>query len=311
MGWIEVKAKFDTLPEDTSPIIDAFLRHGIENTLEMNGVISGCIVDVPQADSVVESLTAELIAFGATKVDSAPYEEVDWAEAWKKFFKPRRIGKRFLIVPSWESTEIGPEDLVIHLDPGQAFGTGEHATTRQCLELLEAEGDLSGKLIADVGCGSGVLSIGVKRLGGIVEAVDVDPIAVEVAKENAARNNVQYFAIAGDGIAALMDPSRVTTLEKAADEYDQDEYPLTSVPSPEETLDTGGRYDLIVSNIISAILIRISSDVAKALKPAGKWIVSGIIPQNWPDVKAAAQRAGFTLISERMEDDWVAATFKK
>jgi ribosomal protein L11 methyltransferase len=182
--------------------------------------------------------------------------------------------------------------VVIVLDPGQAFGTGDHPTTRLCLELLELA-DVPDARVADVGCGSGILSVAACKLGAAeVIANDVEPVAVEVARQNAELNQVQFLALVGEGIGPAIDPTTARL----------DGWP----PLPE---DAG--FDVVVSNIISAILIRIARDIAAALVPGGRWIVSGIIEQNWPDVRAAAQSAGFTLREERHEDGWVAAMFNR
>jgi ribosomal protein L11 methyltransferase len=146
-----------------------------------------------------------------------------------------------------------------------------------CLQLLE-EVPLQGVSVADVGCGSGILSIGACLLGaGDVRAVDIEPLSVEVAKENATLNGVAFQAVVGRGISALA---------------------------------AHGPFDVVVSNIISAVLIQIAPEVADAVKPGGRWIVSGIIAQNWPDVRAAAVRHGFEEAAFLEEDGWVAATFQ-
>ena len=281
MSWIEVSAQFAKTPEDWSPLVDLFLQHGIENTMQVDfpPCLSACVVEVPGSESTIESLRTALIGAGATDVSVAPYIEQDWEEAWKKFFKPRRIGKRFVVRPTWEEFEANDTDLVIVLDPGQAFGTGDHPTTRMCLALLE-DADVAGKHVLDIGCGSGVLSVGAKLLGADrVDAVDIEPLAVEVTKENAVLNKVDVNAYVGDGLAPLG-----SNLEGKA-------------PS------------VILSNIISAALMRLAPDVARIIDLRGRWIVSGILHANWPDVKKAAERAGFKLHNMLEEDDWVAATF--
>lgn len=278
MTWIEVKALFDTPPADWSLYIDIFDRHGCENTLQEDNPasLSSAVVDVHGSGEVIARLSAELLEHGATRVETRSLVEENWEENWKRFFHPRPIGRRFLVRPTWEEAEPSGR-LEIVLDPGQAFGTGDHPTTRMCLELLESV-PMEGALVADVGCGSGILSIGACLLGATsVHAVDIEPLSVEVAKENAALNHVSFEALAGRGIAALADR---------------------------------GPFDVVVSNIISAVLIQIAGEVAEAIKPGGHWIVSGIITQNWPDVQAAAERVEFDLVEKLEEDGWVSAIFR-
>ncbi|MBN9501042.1 MAG: ribosomal protein L11 methyltransferase [Armatimonadetes bacterium 55-13] len=280
MSWIEVKAIFAEAPEDWSPYIDVFGNHGCENTLQTDKppTLSAAVVDVDGAEAVVEALTADLLAMGVTEVESRSLVEENWEENWKQFFKPRRVGQRFVVRPTWETIESNPGDLEIVLDPGQAFGTGDHPTTRMCLELLE-DVVKEGSTVADIGCGSGILSVGACKLGASeVVAVDIEPLSVEVAKENAELNGVHFQAIAGLGATVL----------------------------PE-----GATYDVVVSNIISATLIAIAFDIAAIVKPGGAWIVSGIIEQNWPDVLEAAEKAGFTLVRHLAEGDWVGASLHK
>jgi len=312
MSWIQVTATVDVELRDRSPFVDLFVDFGIENTIEVNETISGCLPNVSGAAAQVEALAEALRTMGATSVEVSNLPEVNWEEAWKQFFKVRRVGERFVIRPSWEDYEAQDGDLVIELDPGQAFGTGDHPTTRLCLELLETV-DLTGKRVADVGCGSGILAVAAVMLGaGSVEAVDVDPIAVEVTKENAARNRVEFAAFAGEGIASVATGRGLSLLEGQR-EWEQDERPLTDdLPiSADASTEATETFDVIVSNIISAILIRISPDAWAAVRPGGAWIVSGIIDQNWPDVLRAAEGLGFELAEERREDGWVAARFRR
>jgi ribosomal protein L11 methyltransferase len=275
--WIEVKAVFATTPPDWSVYIDIFDRHGCENTLQEDSppALSSAVVDVQGSGDVIQALKHDLLEAGAQSVHTRSLVDENWEENWKRFFHPRAIGNRFMIRPTWEEA---PESgrLEIVLDPGQAFGTGDHPTTRMCLELLEGT-TVGGQIVADIGCGSGILSIGACLLGAAkVYAVDIEPLAVEVARENAILNKVQFEAVVGRGIAAVAD---------------------------------NGPFDIVVSNIISAILIQIAPEVASALSPGGRWIVSGIISQNWPDVREAAERFHLVLHEMLDEDGWVGATF--
>jgi len=312
VSWIEVRAELPSV-DDVSPFVEQFRAFGIENTQEEGATLSGCIVDVEGVDVQIASLKAALLDFGALSVDVQPFEEQNWEQVWRQYFKPRRVGDRFVVRPTWEEFAAGPEDCVIVLDPGEAFGTGDHPTTRMCLELLEGA-DVSGKTVADVGCGSGILSIGACLLGAVeVLAVDIEPASVEVTKANAALNEVSFTAIVGEGIGAFYTSEPDTEAQIAARaEWEQDETPLADhapvvIATPSEIVP---RFDLVVSNIISAVLIRMTPDIAAALKPSGRWVVSGIIETNWPEVLSAAIAGGFELVDQRQETDWVAARFK-
>lgn len=275
MSWIQIRAEFARPPEDWSPIAEVFRGHGIEQTQEEATAMSGCLPRVPAATETVDRLVAALAETGAM-VSCADLPATNWEEAWRQFFKPRRIGRTLLVRPTWEpaAREAGLREIV--LDPGQAFGTGDHPTTRMSLELLEALCPV-GSRVADVGCGSGILAIAAVLLGaGEVVALDLDPVAVDVARENAALNEVNLTCLAGDGVESLP-----------------------------------GTWDLLVSNIISATLIRIAADVASKVVPEGFWIVSGIIVANWGDVRAAAESSGFVLERQQEEAGWVAAAFRR
>ena len=277
MNWIVVKAVKNDPPGDWSPIIDLFRDYGIDNTLEEKVSLTGCYVDVDGVESQIEGLKLALAPFDLDEFSAEPLVEIDWENDWKKHFKPRRIGNHFVVKPTWEEFESGPNDHIIVLDPGQAFGTGDHPTTRMCLTFLEEFVDQSSAVL-DLGCGSGILSIGAKLIGAAdVFAIDIDPLAVEVAKENFALNTVEVRSEVGD----------VTELN----------------------LESG--WDIVVSNIISATLINLAPDANYALKEGGLWIVSGIIDQNWADVQSAAAKSGFTLVKFTQEDGWTAGVLRK
>jgi ribosomal protein L11 methyltransferase len=278
MSWIEIKATFDQSPEDWSPFIEAFRDFGCENTIQSDfpPSLGAAMVDVEGAAEQIEELKARLLELGAKDVESAPLIEQNWDEIWRQHFHPRRIGNRFVVRPTWEEFEAKPDDLILVLDPGQAFGTGDHPTTRMCLELMEGL-DHAGKRVADVGCGSGILSIAAQMLGAAeVAGVDIEPVAIEVAKENAERHGMDLHFVAGSSIRDLGE----------------------------------GPWDIVLSNIISATLIAMGPSIVRETAPGASWIVSGIIEENWPDVVRAAERLNCTLVRDKHEDGWVAAEFR-
>lgn len=279
MNWLEISARFEPAPEDWSPIVDLLAEYGCENSLQEDRPpsITTCLAQLAGSDEIVGSIREGLTRLGASSVSVREVPEVDWSEVWKQHFKPRRIGKRFVIKPTWEAFEGSENDLIIELDPGQAFGTGEHPTTRGCLELMESI-DFVGKHVADVGCGSGVLSIGAHLLGAAtVAGIDIEPIAVEVARQNARDNHADITFTTGNSVLDL----------------------------------AGGPWHVILSNIVSSTLIAMSPSISLALLSGGTWLVSGILEPNWPDVLGAAQRVGFTLDKELREDGWVSAIFHR
>lgn len=214
--------------------------------------------------------------------------EEDWANAWKRFYKPLRVGRRILLKPSWESVEVAPDDILVELDPGMAFGTGLHPSTRLCIAALE-ETVKPGDAVLDVGTGSGVLAVVAHKLGAAsILATDIDPIAVEVAQENARRNAVPLNAQPG------------ITVQPG------------SVPA-----NMAGRFDVIVANILAEVLVKLFDaaydypPLAEPLKPGGLLILAGIIEERAPLVIDAAQRHGCTLVARKQEGDWVALVVRK
>lgn len=224
---------------------------------------------LPQDENLmnrVEQIIIELneielrMDMGPTRVTYKPVQEEDWANAWKVYFKPERIGKKTVIKPTWEQYEKQDGDLVIEIDPGMAFGTGNHATTALCLQMLE-EYVQPGMDVMDVGTGSGILAVQAGLLGaGSVQAMDFDTVAVSAATENVALNKLQ---------------DRV------------------SVCQSDLLAEARGQADLIVANIIADIIIRLTPAAKNYLKGPKIFISSGIIDTRKDDVLQALQQNGF------------------
>ncbi|PWH20665.1 MAG: 50S ribosomal protein L11 methyltransferase [Ardenticatenia bacterium] len=216
--------------------------------------------------------------------------ETDWAEAWKAGYHPFRVGRRLVIKPSWEVYHPLPHERVIEIDPGMAFGSGLHATTRLCLTLLE-EHLHRGDTVLDLGSGSGILAIAAARLGAAhVLALDIDPEAVRIARDNVQRNGlesmvlVHYGTIVPDGMLQCESPPAASS----------------SHPSGPE------RWNIILANLLAATIIELASALARNLLPNGVLIASGMITEQSQEVSAALSAQGLEIVAQRSEDDWVA-----
>lgn len=207
--------------------------------------------------------------------------EEDWANAWKQHYQIQHIGQHTVIVPSWLDYTPQPGDVVLHLDPGMAFGTGLHPTTQLCLRLLEQH-TRPGQRLLDVGCGSGILALAAAQMGASpIVAVDNDPVAVDVARENVQRQRDHGKACA---VQVLLGS-------------------LGIEPCPPEL---AGPFDMVVANIIADVLIALAHHLAAALSPDGLLISSGIIHEREEEVALMLAAAGLHLRERHREGDWVA-----
>ena len=207
-------------------------------------------------------------------------QEEDWANAWKSHFAVHRVGRRVFVRAPWHEFQPGPDDVVIELDPGMAFGTGLHPSTQ--LSMIAIEDELrAGDRVLDVGVGSGILTIGAALLGAqLVDAVDVEPVAVRSARENAARN----------GVASIV---RVEVGSVGEDQ------PFT------------GEYDLTVANIIARVHVELAAALARAVRPGGTLILAGIIDTKESSVRTAFAAEGLAFVRRAQREDWVTLLFRK
>jgi ribosomal protein L11 methyltransferase len=199
-------------------------------------------------------------------------QEEDWANSWKDYFYPMRIGRRIVVKPSWREYPAVADDVVIEIDPGMAFGTGTHHTTAMGLQLLE-DTVKAGCSVFDIGTGSGILAVAAAKLGARqVSAVDLDPVAVEVALANVAANNVgdRVTVSKGDLVSGLT-----------------------------------GTADIIIANIIADVIIRLLPDIPAKLAGGGAFLAGGIIAERLADVTAATLDAGLTVERVLEESGWV------
>lgn len=253
---------------------------------------------VMQVQKGLEELEA-FIPVGSKKITASETEDKDWINNWKEFFKPFRVDDTIVIKPTWEKlTEQKETDMVIEIDPGTAFGTGAHETTKLCILNLKKYLK-SGDMLLDVGCGSGILSIIGKKLGAkTVVATDIDENAVNASVENVEVNQLKVRRLT-EGDTVLRSENLIELLDG-------------------NVIDDAGLrkniglscYDVVVANILADIIIPLSAVVKEFMKPGAVFISSGIIDMKEEEVKAAILKNGFEIVEITRMGDWVSVVAK-
>lgn len=232
-------------------------------------------VYLPESAIDASGAAAEELSFAGlhhTSLHERLADEEDWAEAWKEHFHVTRFGDRIVVVPSWREYVPQPGDAVVTLDPGMAFGTGQHETTRMCLEALD-RAVRPGMRVLDAGCGSGILALATARLGAVVHAVDIDSDCVRITRENARSNGLEPAISVAEAPAA-------------------------------GPWGTAGPFDIVVANIIARVIVDAAPALASALTPGGLLIASGVVAAREDEVRAALTSAGLTVGEVRAMGEW-------
>lgn len=250
------------------------------NVLEHRGeaaVVKGYFSEDDNVEEIVTYIEEKVneikelgINVGEVKVESEVKYEKDWADTWKQYYKPVLVGERIVVKPIWEEYEPKGNELVVELDPGMAFGTGTHETTRMCIQALERYVS-EDATVFDVGCGSGILAIAAAKLGAKLSVgVDLDPVAVESSKENVKYNNLNNIEILEGNLVEVID----------------------------------GKADVVVANILAEIICILTDDVKRVLKDNGIFITSGIIHDRVDMVCEKLEATGFEVIEKNRDGEW-------
>ena len=250
------------------------------NILEHKGkaaMVKGYFSVEENIDEIMEYIKEKLeeirsmdIDIGEGTLEYQKVNEEDWANNWKKYYKPTKIGKNIVIKPIWEEYKESKEDIVIDLDPGMAFGTGTHETTRMCIEALENY-IKEDTVVFDIGTGSGILAIAAAKLGAKnALGVDLDPVAVESAKENVEFNKLDNIEILEGNLLDVVE----------------------------------GKADLVVANIIAEVICILVDDVKKVLNKGGLFITSGIIHDRCEMVINKLEESGFEVVEINKDGEW-------
>ena len=297
MKWLELSVSAP--PEFVEPLSHIFYRYGHGGVaLEQEGGFNPDEGETPSETAWVTLKTylpinestderrnridvgVRLVAHvgPVTELVARTVDEDEWQNSWKDHFHVLRVGRRLVVKPTWREYEPQPGDVVIVLDPGMAFGTGHHPTTRSCLEALERL-VAPGASVLDFGCGSGILSIAASRLGASsVLGVEADSSAVRVAKQNARENGVEHNVRLVEG----------------------------TLPRPEVR---AGEFDVAVANISAKVVSESARELVRAVKRGGYVIASGIIADNKGVVEDAMAAAGATLAEAVVDGDWVTLVY--
>jgi ribosomal protein L11 methyltransferase len=272
-GGTSVEPAFELVDEGLSARVDPTRPATVRAYLPARDLGAG-----ERAVAAASEALGHLQAFGLRPIGELStrlVHEADWAEAWKAHFPVLRVGHRLVIRPTWRRHRAAPDDIVLALDPGMAFGTGLHPTTRLCLAALERLADggaVKGARALDVGCGSGILAIAAAKLGAAeVIGVDTDPIAIEATDANARRNRVARRVLARRG----------------------------SIPSGQ------GAFGVVLANLIASLLVELARPLRDELIPGGVLLASGIFVDREGEVRAALVSSGLNVTGRDMDGDWV------
>lgn len=245
--------------------------------------VTGFIPLLDTTDIIIQKIKEKLSALSALNiaVDTSlqTVDEKDWADAWKQFFEVTRVTDQIVIKPEWKTYTAQKKDIVIHLDPGMAFGTGTHPTTFMCLQMIETH-LRKGASFLDIGTGSGILMIAAAKLGAAhLLGIDTDPVAIQVTCENLAKNNVS-----------------------------QDLYKLACTTADKTDK---GPFTIIAANIIAQVIVDILSHISARMDHNSVAILSGIIKERQDDVLNAISQNHLIVIQQDYTDEWVALAVKK
>lgn len=284
-GGVMIEDPKDFLFQKKNELDWDYVEEEVFNKSNQDGVlIKTYIPEERNVLELVETIKAKIsllpsfgLDIGEGTVFLSDVNESDWANEWKKYYKPTKIGQKIVVKPTWEDYDKQEGDLIIELDPGMAFGTGTHETTSMCIRELEKYVDES-KRVFDIGCGSGILAIAAAKLGGKeVVAGDLDEVAVKVSKENCELNNVSDKVVVKHG-------SLFEVVE--------------------------GKADVIVANIIADIIKILANDVSKFLSEDGVFISSGIIHAKIDEVVESLEKNGFEIVEIVKLGEWSAIVSK-
>ena len=254
-----------------------------ENILNADKTIASVLVYLSADSGVSDTLAFLRGRFSELSIDAditvSGVNEEDWANSWKEYYKPIKIGEKIVIVPAWEKYEQAEGEIIVRMDPGMAFGTGTHETTRLVIRLLERY-IKNGMRVADVGTGSGILAICASKLGAKeCKAYDIDPVAVKVANEN------------------IKDSGLTNVTCEVSDLLRQ--------------VDKSAHYDVICANIVADIIIRMTPDVGELMNENSVILASGIICERADDVISCFDQNGFVVVDKAEENGWCALVVKK
>ncbi len=266
-------------------IDDELLKEATSGDAFVTVYLSGDADGAQMKESVQYALD-RLMSLGIScRTESGNIREEDWANEWKKFFKPQPIGERLIIKPSWEEVPDPDGRVIVELDPENSFGTGRHHTTQLCLELLEKYVG-EGVSIIDLGCGSGIIFISAMLLGaGSAVGVDISPDAVKISRQNARKNGIS---------------------DEKAELYCGD-----AVSEPELHKTVCRKYDIVAANIVADVLLNMKDLFAETARQGGTLILSGIIDGRVEEVVDEMTRRGFEVLEQKHRDIWNAAAFRK
>lgn len=217
-------------------------------------------------------------AFGRLEIELSDTSDEDWANNWKQYYKPTRVGRHVVIVPKWENYDAAPEDVIVKIDPGATFGSGTHETTRLCIEFIEEMVTKNTRLL-DIGTGSGILAVTALKLGAkSALGTDIDGLAAEMALENARLNEVEAKFKAQRG------------------NFAENIY---------------GTYNIITANIVADAIIALAPDIPSHLSLGGIFIASGIIVSRENEVREQLSDGGLCVFDSKMQNNWVALACKR